>query len=235
MPGRRAGMAVELHRQVAELLLQAYQPCGAFAAACASMRWAPTSGHVPRGFCGAARDLREVELVLVCAEPGDPHARESHGGASPMEQLRSAYAYAYMCFRDGKDLFHRNIRHILDTCFPNQPIDQQLRRVWITDSVKCSARKEGGSVPVAVARECRDRFLTRELALFPDAVVAALGKKAADRLIGVPNIVRVGAVAPPYGNTKAARDTWRRIAEAVQTRRASQTAPTPERRPRSES
>jgi hypothetical protein len=190
---------VDLHRRVGELLLEAYQPCKGFATACDTMRWEPTSGHVPRGFCGATGDLREVELVMVCAEPGDPHTQESHLGASPVEQLQSAYAYAYTCFRDGKDLFHRNIRHILDTCFPSQRFDHQLRRVWITDSVKCSARKEGGSVPAAVARECRDRFLMRELALFPDAVVVALGKKAAVRLVGVPEVVCVGAAAPPYG------------------------------------
>lgn len=216
---------MDLHRQVAELLLQAYEPCGAFTAACRTMRWAPASGHVPRGFCGATGHLHEVELVLVCAEPGDPHSQESHGGASPLELLQSAYAYAYMCLRDRKDLFHRNIRHILDTCFPNQAFDDQLRRVWITDSVKCSARKEGGSVPVAVARECRDRFLVRELALFPGAVVAALGKKAATRLVGVSGVVCVGAAAPPYGVTRAARDSWPRIAEAVRAKRAKRAAP----------
>jgi len=168
--------------------------------------------------------LHDVELVMVCAEPGDPHAQESHSGASPLEQLQSTYAYSYKCLRDGKDLFHRNIRRILDSCFPNQSFDQQLRRVWITDSVKCSASKEGGSVPVAVARECRDRFLLRELALFPNAVVAALGKKAAARLVGVPCVVCVDAVAPPRGNTKAARGP--RIAEAVRARRATRAAAT---------
>lgn len=157
---------------------------------------------------------------MVCAEPGDPHNQESHLGGSPLEQLQSAYAYTYKCLRDGKDLFHRNIRRILDSCFPNQSFDEQLQRVWITDSVKCSASKEGGSVPVAVARECRDRFLLREIALFPNAVVAALGKKAAVRLAGVPSVLCVGAAAPPFGATRAARDTWPRMAKTVRTRHA---------------
>ena len=76
------------------------------------MRWNPPAGHVPRGFLGAAGDLSEVELVLVFAEPGDPHFGECHTG------LKSAYDYATYGFGTGKDLFHRNVRHILDLCWP---------------------------------------------------------------------------------------------------------------------
>ncbi len=212
---------MNLNPELAKLLLQAYLPCGGFTAACSTMRWDPPLGHVPRGFCGATGDLREVELVLVCAEPGDPHLRESHPGTSPAEYFESSYAYAYRCFRDETDLFHRNIRHILDFCFPKLPFDEQLRRVWITDSVKCSARREGGSVPASVAHDCRSRFLERELALFPAAVVVALGKKAATRLKGRHDLICVAAAAPPYGATKAARATWPRIADALRARRAA--------------
>jgi len=64
---------MEPNPRIIELLLTAYEPCPSFSSACKSMRWVPERGHIPRGFCGATGDLDEVDLVLVCAEPGDPH------------------------------------------------------------------------------------------------------------------------------------------------------------------
>lgn len=213
---------MEPHPQLVSLLLQAYAPCPAFSQACQSMTWDPARGHVPRGFCGATGQLEEVELVLVCAEPGDPQDDESHApDGSAFEHLRSAYVYAYDCFKNGKDLFHKNIRRILDSCFPGLSFDYQLRRVWITESVLCSASQEGGPVPVRVGRECRARYLDGQLALFPRATVVALGKKAADRLAGTPGLIQVDAAAPPRGGTNAARESWKIIAERVQAARAT--------------
>jgi hypothetical protein len=53
-------------------LLLAYQPCAAFGGECPKNRWDPAHGHVSRGFLGAIGSLREVRLVLLTAEPGDP-------------------------------------------------------------------------------------------------------------------------------------------------------------------
>lgn len=201
------------------LLQEAYAPCPAFAGVCEQMRWIPEQGHVPRGFCGATGSLEDVRLVLVCAEPGDPHVSEAypeHG--TPDEQFASSYEYVCNCLRDGKDVFHRNIRLIMDDCFPGLTFDEQLRYVWLTDSVKCSASREGGNIPVATARECCSRYLEREIALFPQAIIVALGRKAAKRLKAAPNILEVAAAAPPYGVRKEAKATWKAISEAVHSR-----------------
>jgi hypothetical protein len=133
--------------------------------------------------------------------------------------MRSASTYAYSCLRDGKDLFHRNIRFILNTCFPGMGFDEQMRRTWLTDSVLCSAERECGPVSLAVARECRDRYLDQQPALFPQATVVALGKKAARRLKGTAGLLIVDAAAPPRGASKAARETWKKIAERVHAKR----------------
>jgi hypothetical protein len=213
---------IDLNSDVAQLLLAAYEPCPAFASSCDTMRWAPAVGHVPRGFCGATGRRDEVELVLVCAEPGDPHPSEVHApDGTREEQLRSAYKYAYSCFRTGKDAFHRNICYILDLCFPSRSFDEQLRHAWLTDSVKCSAGKEGGSVPVRVVRECRARYLERELALFPRAMVVALGRKAASRLRDCPGVVAVAAAAPPFGTTRKAKETWTILPQLLSAHRAA--------------
>lgn len=199
--------------EVISILAPAHGPCAAFQGVCQSMRWAPELGHVPRGYLGATGAPEEVRLVLVCAEPGDPHDQESY---SPGNTLSEFNAYAYECFREGTDLFHRNIRLIMNLCFPGTSFDDQLRLTWITDSVLCSANVETGHVPTVVARECRRRYLEPQLRLFRNAVVAALGGKAQGRLKGWPDLIGAFAAAPPGCNQRRARPSWDAIATAVQ-------------------
>lgn len=202
-----------LNPRLRQMLLAAYGPCPEFGGACHDMRWNPTAGHVPRGFCGATGELSEVALVLVVAEPGDPHDAEAHP-AEPEAALESTYAYSYRCFRDGKDHYHRNVRAILNLCFPGQTFDEQMRRAWMTESVLCSAPKEGGSVRSVVGKACRSRYLERQLSLFPTAVVAALGSKAQARLKGL-SFIAAAAAAPPGCNFRGARESWEAAAVAV--------------------
>ena len=202
----------ELHR----LLLPAYRPCRNFSGACREMRWNPPAGHVPRGFCGATGELSEVVLVLVTAEPGDPHDQESHP-ADTEAAVRSTFEYAYRCYQNGKDQYHRNIRAILDLCFPDRSFDEHMRRTWMTESVLCSATKEGASVRGPVERACRVGYLDPQLDLFPSAVVAALGGKAAKRLRGRA-FISAFAAAPPGCNFRGARESWEAIARAVRAR-----------------
>lgn len=159
-----------------DVILPAYAPCESFRAACSQMRWSPTEGHVPRGFCGALGAVAEVDLVLITAEPGDPLPGELHSG------IESTVVYSLRGLREEVTPFHRNIRLILNLCFPNQSLDEQLRRTWRTNSVLCSATVEGGPVPRAVESTCMRRYLVPQLALLPHALVAALGSKAQKRL-----------------------------------------------------
>ena len=181
------------------------------------MRWKPERGHVPRGFCGATGALREVQLVLVVAEPGDPHADEVYAPqASPSKLFKKVCRYVYGCFAHGTDQFHRNVRHILDHCWPDLSFDRQLRRAWIAESVLCSASVECGSVPLVVHRNCLDLYLDRELALFPKATVVALGSKAHHRMQPLRRpFLRVGSVAPPGCNQERVKESWEDIYAAV--------------------
>jgi len=200
---------------IAPILAAAYAPCPAFSGACSSMRWAPSEGHVPRGFCGANGDPKQVKLVLVVAEPGDPHRLESHPASPPMATLESTHGYAYRCFRDGKDQFHRNVRRILDLCLPGMTFDEQMQVAFITESVLCSAKSEGAAVPTVVARECRKRHIDHQLDAFPNATIVALGKKAAKRLAGRSGVITAFAAAPPGCNFAGAEDSWRTAAKEV--------------------
>jgi hypothetical protein len=209
---------MELNPSLVKLLASAYEPCSAFAGPCREMRWNPSQGHVPRGFLGAAGALTEIELVLVFAEPGDPHEGETHEG------LTSAYSYATVAFEAGKDQFHRNVRAILDSCWPGLTFDEQMKKVWMTESVLCSAMKEGGSVSAAATGECGRRYLAKQLALLPQALVVALGSKAQNRLrsIGFTEFLPAFAVAPPGCNFSGAKESWGRIPFELQRKHHAQ-------------
>lgn len=195
---------MNINPAIVTILSPAYTPCVEFQRGCQEMRWNPGEGHVPRGFLGAAGTLAEIELVLVFAEPGDPHDGERHTG------LETAYAHATASFQNGRDLFHRNVRQILDSCWPDLSFDQQMRKVWMTESVLCSAKKEGGSVGVSASRSCGERYLRAQLQALPHALVVALGSKAEKRLrdLGINDFLSAYAAAPPGCNRKEARQSW---------------------------
>jgi hypothetical protein len=201
-------------REVLRILESAYK-CPEFDLACSEMRWNPVQGHVPRGFYGATGNPAEVELVMVFAEPGDPHCNERHDG------LESAYRYAAFGYENGTDQFHRNVLRILNGCWPALSFAEKMRKVWLTDSVLCSARKEGGVVPSRAASACGSRYLKRQLELFPNALVVGFGSKAQTRLkrIGVQTYRSAFAVAPPGCNRRAASQSWEAIVTEVHQRR----------------
>lgn len=213
---------MKLNPSLEKLLAPAYAPCSGFSGPCREMRWNPSKGHVPRGFLGAAGALTEIELVFVFAEPGDPHEGETHEG------LTSAYRYATFAFDTGKDQFHRNVRTILDSCWPELTFVEQMKKVWMTESVLCSAMKECGSVSTATTGECGRRYLAKQLELLPQALVVALGSKAQKRLrsIDFTDFLPAFAVAPPGCNFSGAKKSWERIpAELRRKREAQQGAP----------
>jgi hypothetical protein len=184
-------------------------------ACCKEMRWDIPAGHVPRGFRGACGEISSVELVLVLAEPGDPQPGEAR------EVLKSRSDYARRPLDGGKGQFQRNLSTILNLCWPGASYEEQKRKVWITESVLCSAPRECGPVPQSVVRACGEKYLLPQLRLFPKALIVALGRKAQKRLsdIGVKEFLPASAAAPPEGNKPKARVSWRKIAEELQRRR----------------
>ena len=100
------------------MLLNAYRPCRHFDT-CPEAVWNPKCGHIPRGFLGAAAQLSGVEVVMVFAEPGRPHEEESYDPSdSPAGLLNRGLRQTYDCYRNGADLFHRNVRWFLSNWRP---------------------------------------------------------------------------------------------------------------------
>ena len=199
-----------MNKSLRAILKPAYDPCQGFSGVCASMRWSPASGHAPRGFYGALGDVSEVRLVMVLAEPGNPGSDESHTGVD------SAFEYAEQCYlRDGGQ-GHTNVRMIIRRCFPGLPLQEAMRKVWITESVLCSAKTPGAKVERACEQLCVSTYLEPQLRLFPNATVAAMGSKAYKRLKKyVPDIVECGAVFPPGCNFPSTKAKWDRLVSIV--------------------
>jgi hypothetical protein len=205
------------HPQLVEILLPAYLPCPAFQNACSYMQWQPEDGRVPRGFYGATGRLDEVRLVLVCAQPGMPGRDEAYSG-SPEELLRAAWDRSYADLNNRADAFSRNLRDLLNICFPRTSLDEQMRVTWFANAMLCSSERTGADV----WRECRDRYLNKQLRLFPQALVVALGETAAARLRDMPGVLKFNSPGPPGGHSRAARETWKRIPERLRDKRGGQ-------------
>jgi hypothetical protein len=222
---------VKLSPSLEKILSPAYR-CPEFDAVCrGEMRWEPNAGHVPRGFLGACGELSEVELILVFAEPGDPHGEElDHEHTRLLHSkdtaLSRVYEYATYAVQNGHDLFHRNLKHILDMCWPELPFPRQMHKVWLTDSVLCSAPKEAGPVSNQTCLTCGRRYLLPQLKLFSNALIVAVGGKAKTRLrsLGLhfgSDFLAVYSVAPPFAQTNYAEalESWKKIPAELTRRR----------------
>ena len=204
---------MKLHRKLRSILEPAYpcenlsktKTCGA-----KGMVWDPESGHIPRGFLGATGKLKEVKLILVFAEPGDPGPNERY---RPDDKLwDSAFDAARRGHENAAGAFHQNVQTILRKALETSVFKKQMRRVWMTESVLCSAKKTTGHVPADVARACGERYLKAQISAMPHAMVVALGKKAAKRLKDLDiECVEVAAAAPPGANRKEAEESWKKI------------------------
>jgi hypothetical protein len=182
------------------------------------MRWDLVAGHVPRGFLGAVGRLEEVQLILIVAEPGDPRAGDVfYDEGTPAERLiEDVVRRIHYCFTEAPGQFHSNVRYLLDRAWPNLDFDRQLRRVWITESVLCSARFTTGPVPAAFWRACVNDYLEAQLALMPQAVVAALGGKAQKRTAHLGRtILPAFAAGKPGCFQRGAKPSWEAVASAV--------------------
>ena len=188
-----------------DVLQEAYAPCVNFGV-CREARWQPADGHMPRGFLGATGALNDVEVVMVFAEPGKPHAGERYAGASRADLLRAGVEHTYKCFSAGTDKLHQNARWFLDQLHPDLSFDEQLRHVWMTEGRLCSIADEIGNMR---DRTCAKHYLAQQIALFPNAKTVAFGSKAHHYMQGMnTNWIRAFALSPPGANQKKARPSW---------------------------
>lgn len=209
--------------ELVEVLAPAFAPCAMLGRACTdSAKLDPTNGYVPRGFIGALGSLEDVEVVIIVAEPGDPLEGQRHDyKGDPVLDIDTVCEEAYRVLDNpvgrGRQ-FHRNVRHLLDLIYPRMPLPDQLRRVWITESVLCSAPVESGNIPREIEDACVDRYLAPQLALLPERPHVPFGNKARNRADrhglagGTPRFV---ALAPPGARRESREEAARWIRDAL--------------------
>ena len=197
-----------LNPQLATVLVDAYRPCQHIRA-CKQAVWCPEHGHVPRGFLGASGNLSDVKVVMVFAEPGHPHSDEQYNPSHPPGQLlKSGLQHVHRSFRNGTNLFHRNVHWFLSELFPDLDFDDQLRHAWLTEGRLCSIEKETGNIRDP---RCAKHYLRQQLKLLPHAIVVGFGRKAQYylRQAGIKH-EKAYALSPPGANHKPARPSWER-------------------------
>lgn len=169
---------------------------------CAEAKYEPENGHVPRGYLGATGALEEVKVVIMLKEPGHPHSIEQHIGSNPEDVLFSTIEYSYGCYDSRKDQLHKNVRDFIDALFPELTFDEQLKKVWITQSRLCSIDDEIGNIAISERRRCLQYNIVEQIKLLPNSEVVISGdasQKAANpsKFPIFENAIKCGAFAPP--------------------------------------
>jgi hypothetical protein len=187
---------------------------------CADAVYDPASGHIPRGFSGAEGSLDDVLLVMVFAEPGFPLLGESYSDGVE-ENLRRLLGSQFL--KSGENQFHRNITEFLGQVFAksSKNIEEQLTRVWLTESRNCSLTEEIGNIRKVERLRCASKHLVEQIKLFPNAIVLLAGNKAKQVSALVGNVakfgvVECGAFAPPGCNKFKVRESHQRAVRLVQ-------------------
>lgn len=127
----------------------------------------------------------------------------------------------YKRFAAAPSQHHKNIRYIIDGCFPHMPFTEQLKKVWVTEAILCSASTAINSTHTPDTRKaCRNNYLGKQLELFKNAIVVALGGKAYNQVKDIKGILKAYAVAPPGCNHKPAKPSWDEIIKTVKKKRA---------------
>ena len=185
-------------QRLVDILQESYHPCPGFQGQCRGVAtWEPGAGQIPRAFVGALGTVEEVRVVIVTAQPAPPLPEEPalYSELTQDEMLATTCRHTFECLRNCRETYHRGIRYLLDQLFrPNRNLEDQLKQTWITQTYLCSAPGGDGSrIRMPEARECGERYLIRQLRLFEDLPVIALGRDTQRRLRAIyrgPNVIQ---------------------------------------------
>ncbi len=214
-------MEYRLNEELREILKPAYYPCAGFTGVCKGIKKEPSEGYIPRGFFGCLGEISQVELILVIAEPGSPFSKEEKYPDFSEELIDLVFDYVGTKFEKPTDPFHKNIQNILDMCWPNLSFREKFEKVWLTDSVLCSAEKPCEEFSKEVSQFCGQTYLQKQLNLFSkDILLISMGRKAQRRLkeIGKSESLFVYSPACFGKNLEVAKNLWKQIPEKLKER-----------------
>ena len=190
---KREAVGLGVPQEVRTILKEIYEGCVDGRCPC-GLEFDPKEGLVPRGVAGAEGGCDAVELVVVGINPGRPKGDEparyakawSDSSASPDMQIDRLIDATtnwtdspYAGKKDkGRGQYHKNLNKYLRCCLGvNDKAEDILDRVYFTELVKCSTDGKEVFSPKyrRATRTCATRWLAKELLLFPNKPVVALG------------------------------------------------------------
>lgn len=166
------------NEKLVEILRPAYRCCSFDDACRGTATWKPNFGYVPRGFVGASGSLDEVKVIILSDRPGSPFSQEQYSAPNELEQTID---FTFQCLSNRTPPFHENLGYLLDRIFPNEGLEDQLKKTWVTNSYLCSFPEYVDDAPSKAWHECADRYLSSQLAILPGRPVIALGTTVGKR------------------------------------------------------
>ena len=115
--------------------------------------------------------------------------------------------------KNKKSSFHKNVTRFLDELFPSKSFDNQLRKVWLTESCLCSIAEEIDKAPRCT---CASHILKRQIELMPQASIIAFGGKSRDGLDSInAEYISAWAFAELGANRPEAKLSWKCVIEEL--------------------
>ena len=124
--------------------------------------------------------------------------------------VRRVVDFVHWTYVDRHGIVQCVVRWFLDRLYCGMDFDNQLRRVWITQSRLCSLDNSGARYREGLYRLCRDDYLSAQLRVLPHVQVVAFGGKAQEAL----RRLKVPAINVPHPSARGAeepkREEWER-------------------------
>ena len=137
------------------------------------------------------------------------------------ENLRCLLSAQFL--KSGENQFHRTITEFLSQVFAkfSKNIEEQLTRVWLTESRNCGRTEETGNIRKVERLRCESKHPVEQIKLLPNSIALLAGNKAKHVSALVGNVakcgvVECGAFALPGFNKIEVRESHQRAVRLVQ-------------------
>ena len=140
----------------------------------------PATGNLPRGFYTAAKDPKDVLILLVAKNPGAPCKEEIDGlyrGQAATEQVLRQFELQRQLLNPPAERFGKNLCRYM-SYFLDTPPEEIFRKCAYTNLVKCTSPGIQDKLQKKAIDECFQKHLYRELALFSNVkLIIAFGRE----------------------------------------------------------
>jgi hypothetical protein len=175
--------------------------------------WDLERGYEPRGYCGPAPD--HVRLLVLLAEPGAITTTEAQNLLPAINHSRWIEPYD---LRLQEHYWRAKLLELCRHVWPENTADYMHAHLGKSNTfwMSLGTGAQTSRVPREPLQYFLHTYLSRFLALFPNAIVLAAGGKAHSRLRNVHiECEHCSAFTRPESNKPRARDSYRRAGQTI--------------------